>query len=320
MSKEVMTKEITVERGRGEPQKSIQQETLERREAIEQGGKDREKPRDDFMRGKGGKASDFFDVETNREAVEKFTNQDGAPKPVEKLNESEREHWLRTGELPPAKEVKKTEEAAANKDGKEADAAASKEGEASKEGDEPKWTKEAHEERFTKLQTTTIKQLAAEKDATGKSVVERIMLPKDLTPQLTHYFLRVVADMRSPDAVLRALADGSGGLNLSERSYWGSERGVRELQDDLLALDRKISRGARNGTAGSAAKGEQEKKLTRAGRPPLEASGSSSSPADDGSSEAAWKRKDLSPEARGELYRERKNKEEAQGRRNRRRR
>ena len=53
-----------------------------------------------------------------------------------------------------------------------------------------------------------------------------------------------------------------------------------------------------------------EKKLTNAGKPPVEAGGGSSTPQDDGSSDAAWQRKDLSPEARGELYRERKNTEE----------
>jgi len=53
-----------------------------------------------------------------------------------------------------------------------------------------------------------------------------------------------------------------------------------------------------------------EKKLTTAGKPPIEAGGGSSTPQDDGSSDAAWQRKDLSVEARGELYRERKNAEE----------
>lgn len=51
-------------------------------------------------------------------------------------------------------------------------------------------------------------------------------------------------------------------------------------------------------------------KLTKAGKPPVEAGGGSSTPEDDGSSDAAWNRKDLSPEARGELYRRRKNAEE----------
>lgn len=60
---------------------------------------------------------------------------------------------------------------------------------------------------------------------------------------------------------------------------------------------------------------EPDKKLTRAGKPPVEASGSSSSPADDGSPDAAWRRKDLSPAERGELYRERQNKVDREKRR-----
>lgn len=58
------------------------------------------------------------------------------------------------------------------------------------------------------------------------------------------------------------------------------------------------------------AKKEPEKKLTQAGKPPVEAAGGSSTPEDDGSSDAAMKRKDLSAEERGELYRTRKNAEE----------
>jgi hypothetical protein len=79
---------------------SIQEELHERRAAIEQERKEREQPRKDFMLGKGGKASDHFELVTNRETVERFTNQDGAPQSVEELSESAREKWLRTGELP----------------------------------------------------------------------------------------------------------------------------------------------------------------------------------------------------------------------------
>jgi hypothetical protein len=308
--------------GHRDGKQSIQEQLTERREAVEAEREKKQQPRKEFLLTGKGKAGDHFEIVTNRETVERYANQDGAPQSTEDLSESAREKWLRTGELPPAKEAKKTEEAPGKKDGKEADAAASKEAEESKEGDEPKWTREDHEKRFATLQTKTIKELAAEKDVkTGKSVVDRIMLPHDLTPQLTHYFLRVVADTKSPEAVLRALADGSSGLDLSDRSYWGSERGIRELLSDLRDLDRKISRGVKkNGNAnGAAAADKKDEKLTRAGKPPMEAGGGGSSPADDGSSDAAWRRKDLSPEARGELYRERKNKEEADARRRRRR-
>jgi len=60
---------------------------------------------------------------------------------------------------------------------------------------------------------------------------------------------------------------------------------------------------------------EPDKKLTKAGKPPVEAGGGSSSPEDDGSAEAVWKRKDLSPEERGELYRKRRNEEDRAKRR-----
>lgn len=57
-----------------------------------------------------------------------------------------------------------------------------------------------------------------------------------------------------------------------------------------------------------------ERKLTNAGRPPIEPTGGSASPDDDGSPEAAFKRKDLTQEKRGELYRERQNKLEIERR------
>jgi hypothetical protein len=58
----------------------------------------------------------------------------------------------------------------------------------------------------------------------------------------------------------------------------------------------------------------KKENLTKAGKPPVEAGGGSSSPEDDGSADAAWRRKDLSPSERGELYRERKNKEDREKR------
>lgn len=60
---------------------------------------------------------------------------------------------------------------------------------------------------------------------------------------------------------------------------------------------------------------KEAKPLTKAGKPPAEAAGGSSTPEDDGSAESAWKRKDLSATERGELYRERKNKEEREKKR-----
>lgn len=60
---------------------------------------------------------------------------------------------------------------------------------------------------------------------------------------------------------------------------------------------------------------KEEKPLTKAGKPPAEAAGGTSTPEDDGSPDAAWKRKDLSSAERGELYRERQNKLDREKRR-----
>ena len=62
----------------------------------------------------------------------------------------------------------------------------------------------------------------------------------------------------------------------------------------------------------------KDKKLTRADKPPTEAAGGTSTPEDDGSPDSAFRRKDLSSEERGELYRERMNKKEAEERKKRR--
>jgi hypothetical protein len=83
----------------------------------------------------------------------------------------------------------------------------------------------------------------------------------------------------------------------------------------LVALEAGVKAElAKQGKEPQKGEAEPEKKLTRAGKPPSEAAGASSSPADDGSPEAAWRRKDLSPADRGELYRERKNKEDREKR------
>lgn len=58
-----------------------------------------------------------------------------------------------------------------------------------------------------------------------------------------------------------------------------------------------------------------ERKLTSAGKPPVQVGGGNSSPDDDGSPDAAFQRKDLTQEQRGELYRERMNKRDAEKRR-----
>lgn len=84
----------------------------------------------------------------------------------------------------------------------------------------------------------------------------------------------------------------------------------------LVALEAGVKAElAKQGKEPAKGENEPEKKLTRAGKPPVEASGASSSPADDGSPDAAWRRKDLSPAERGELYRERQNKADREKRR-----
>ena len=84
----------------------------------------------------------------------------------------------------------------------------------------------------------------------------------------------------------------------------------------LVALEAGVKAELAKQTNG-AGKSEGERKftpLTKAGKPPAEAAGGTSSPEDDGSPEAAWKRKDLSAADRGELYRERKNKQDREKR------
>jgi hypothetical protein len=74
----------------------------ERREAVEKIREKREEPRKKFMSGKGGEAREFFDVESNASTLQELSDQAGAPKPFEKFTESEREKFLRDGELLPA--------------------------------------------------------------------------------------------------------------------------------------------------------------------------------------------------------------------------
>jgi hypothetical protein len=100
-------------------------------------------------------------------------------------------------------------------------------------------------------------------------------------PALLDNFIKQANDPKTfPDAV---------------RALFGMERDIE------AELAKKADKGADDG---------KERPLTKAGKPPSEASGAASSPADDGSADAAWRRKDLSAAERGELYRERKNKEE----------
>jgi hypothetical protein len=90
-------------------------------------------------------------------------------------------------------------------------------------------------------------------------------------------------------------------------------RAVRKLVALEAGVKAELAKGAAKPN-GQELPPKKEAKLTQAGKPPAEAAGGNSSPEDDGSSGAAWRRKDLSTAERGELYRERKNKEEREKR------
>jgi hypothetical protein len=119
MSKSDGVKEVTIKPDSDPREKSIQEQRIERNEAMEADRVAREKPRTDYMLTGKGKASDHFELVTDRETVERYTNQDGAPQSVEELSESAREKWLRTGELP----EKKSNGKPAEKKAEETDAA-----------------------------------------------------------------------------------------------------------------------------------------------------------------------------------------------------
>jgi hypothetical protein len=83
---------------------------------------------------------------------------------------------------------------------------------------------------------------------------------------------------------------------------------VRKLRDIERDIEIELAKQAKEPAS-------KKENLTKAGVPPKEAAGGGSTPEDDGSPDAAWKRKDLTQEARGELYRERQNKLERDKRR-----
>jgi hypothetical protein len=91
-------------------------------------------------------------------------------------------------------------------------------------------------------------------------------------------------------------------------------KAIRRLALLEEGVRQELAKGT--GTKKADEKGGDEppaRQLTRATRPPAEPGGGAST-SDDGSADAAFKRTDLTPEQRGELYRTRKNQEEAQRR------
>lgn len=377
----VITKEVDVKRGGGEQGKSIQEELYERREAVEKHRQEQEKPRKDFLSGKAGKASDYFDVTTNRETVEKYVDQTGAPEEVENLSESAREKWLRTGELPEKKPNGKAAERKAEAakpperpkladyrdengevkhedyekalDKYEADKTAFDKQEADAKNAEPKKTEQekteptqedrevlaeveresetwhtepAHAEamktfpqRWQAMQAALTPEQKSQVEASVKAIGQTI--PADLN----RFVLGALARTKNMGAVYVELMRQPG-LLLSINHDWMRSANWQKSPDALklrINTDKAIRHMLKvfDRRAGSATNGTGEKsarKLTQAGKPFLESAGASSSPADDGSSEAAWKRKDLTQDERGELYRTRKNAEESARRRRRR--
>jgi hypothetical protein len=367
-------------------------EITERRAAVEQRRQDREKPRKDFLlTGKKGETSEF-EIVSNRETVERFSDQSGAPKNVEDLTDEERETWLRTGERPAGKEKKsakesnrpkpedfhdeegKLDEAAferafrawdeedrakqsAKDDGEpgeqrdEAQEQAAREQEQKDEAQAEKellaqvekesdtwWSEPAHAEAvktFPERWQAMEAALTPEQKATVES--SRKVIGQTISPELNRFVLNALARvknlgpvyvelMREPDLLKAMNRDWTASAN------WANSPDARKLRISadtvirhmLKNFDRRIEKAKNGAKASNGAKphastnGASEKpvrKLTGAGKPPIEASGASSSPADDGSSDAAWKRKDLTKEERGELYRTRKNKEESDARR-----
>jgi hypothetical protein len=340
--------------------KTTQQQLIERREAVEANRREREKPREDYLKTGKGKASDHFEVTTNRETVERFSNQDGAPKTFEDFTESEREKFLRDGELIPAKpEAKAAEKKAGGparpkltdfvKDGAvdndgyekaldryETDKSAFEKAQGGRKAEpefDPQldrelyeevgkrrdwWAEEGHAEAHKTLQTRTVQSLQAlsqgEKNIIANSPVRAIQLNPEFDSFLGHAMARVKNLGRihlelavSPELVKQMNQDWIKSAD-NPKMRWSTERAIRYM---LHSWDKKAG-SASGGSNGGDRK--TERKLTQASGF-REAAGGSSAPADDGSAEAAWKRKDLSQEERGETYRQRKNEEEAAARR-----
>jgi hypothetical protein len=363
-----MTKTVDVKRQDLAPEKSIQEQVHERREAMEAQREESDKPRKDFLlTGKGNKDHDFFEVQNYQPEVGEQPH-----KEVEEFSESEREKWLRTGDLPAAKPngkaAEKKEEAPAAKpperpklanyrdekgeikhddyekalDKYEADKTAFNEQQAAKHIEAPIdaqldkeifeeigkkrdwWNEEGHADAHKTMPERTaagIQALTAEEKAVIAGSPVRTM---QLNPELDSFLGHAMARLKNLGRVHLELAKDHGIVKRMNEDWvktannpkarWATEQSIRYV----LKLIDKQAGSVSSGSTAHRPNGA-DRKLTRAGRPPMEAAGASSSPADDGSSDAAWRRKDLSVDARGELYRERKNKEEADARRRRRR-
>lgn len=304
-------------------------EIKERREHIERNRKDREQSRTEYMRSGVGKASDHVEVTTNRETIERYKDQTGAPKAVEEYDDEEREAWLR-GSPPVPKEkpaAKKEEQQAAAAEGEKpndkkrsespADAQRAKEIREEIEksvGKRDWWAEPEHEPAIRSFPQRRDEALAAmspeEKAQVNRSLGDHMPLDPELRSFLVHALSRVknlrpvYVELAKDHGLLMQMNNDWMRSTNNHQLRWSTERVIRYM---LHTWDK----------AGSASNGaeKRERKLTQAGRAPTEATGGYSSPNDDGSPDAAWRRKDLSSEERGELYRERMNNSDREKRR-----
>jgi len=322
------SKEVTIKRDAGDDGVgSIKEQRDARLAGIEQDKKDKDKPRRDWMLTGKGKPPDDFELISNKATVERYTDQTDAPQSTEELSESAREKWLRTGELPEAKpngKAAEKQQAEGNADTKftpeQIDKNLDKEifAEIGKRRDW--WNEEGHAEAHKTMPERTVAAIqglsAEEKNVIANSPTRTMQLDAELDRFLGHALARAKnlgklhLELARDPGLLKRMNDDWVKTANKPKERWATEQSIRYV---LAVIDK---RGASAG--GSKANGAGgERKLTKAGRPPLEAGGGSSSPEDDGSSDAAWKRKDLSPEERGELYRTRKNEEDRARRRKR---
>lgn len=374
-----MTKTIDVVRDKQDHGKRVAEEISERRAAIEKIREEKEKPRKDFLLTGKGDASEFFDVENFQPDIG-----EQAIKEFEEYSPSEREKFLRDGELIPAKAkekaAEKKEEPQAAKpperpkladyrdaesgeikhedyekalDKYEADKTAFDKQQAAQKNAEPKsevsaetepvdkelfaetekesetWHSEPAHAEAMKTFPQRFQAMEAALTAEQKSAV--VASQKAIGPiraDLNRFMLNALARTKNMSAVYVELLRQPALLwkindDWERSANWQTSPDALKLRVStdkairymLKQFDRRAAAASGGGKA--TAQGGKVRDLTQAGRPPREPSSSSSSPTDDGSSDAAWRRKDLSPSERGELYRERKNQEEIDAKRKR---
>ncbi len=205
--------------------------------------------------------------------------------------ESERERFLKTGELTPAKEKPKSEtEADSSKQQTEHEASAAESqkpgadnrGTQAESDDVPhfldkKWTQAAHDER-KRSAVSVIHELAKQPGPDGKTVLEKIPMPSPAgdpkANQKIDFFLGLLADTRNPTGVLNYFADHP---NISKNWQWGNQSGMERIIRDFELIDRQVGRGGSGNGKGTS----QASPKPRAPKTPREVGGRFSS-SDDG--------------------------------------